>query len=154
MVMKQSLASYLRLTAVSVAAMLGAAVVQAQAPAPAAAAAVQQAAPAAEHANKAKHQAKDKHSAKHKAAKHGKKTKGDKKAAPPEQATLTEFERNALRRCEVYKGDEERRACAARVRSAPASGSVQSGGVMREATQSAPMHHGKKSHAGDKPMKK
>lgn len=43
------------------------------------------------------------------------------------------LEANALRRCEVFKSEESRAACAARVRD-PGSGSVPAGGLLREST--------------------
>lgn len=44
------------------------------------------------------------------------------------------YERNALARCEVFKTDEDRSDCEARVRSgATVSGSVEGGGLLREA---------------------
>ena len=46
-----------------------------------------------------------------------------------------EFERNALRRCEIFKTDLDRQACVERVRQPQISGSVQGGGVLREYTQ-------------------
>jgi len=46
-----------------------------------------------------------------------------------------EFERNALRRCEIFKTDLDRQACVERVRQPQISGSVQGGGVIREYTQ-------------------
>jgi uncharacterized protein YlxW (UPF0749 family) len=46
--------------------------------------------------------------------------------------TANLFEKNQLRRCRVFKGDE-REACEARVRGEGSStGSVQSGGILRE----------------------
>ena len=55
---------------------------------------------------------------------------------------LNEYERNALRRCEVFKTPEDRTACVARVRQPSLSGSVESGGLIRQTTQpvTAPMH--------------
>lgn len=63
-------------------------------------------------------------------------------------AQLNEFERNALRRCEVFKIHEDRQACVERVRNPQISGSVAGGGVIREYTQTVqvpppppPAHH-------------
>ena len=65
--------------------------------------------------------------------------------------SMTEYERNALRRCDVFKGGEERSACEARVRSNAASGSVESGGILRQSTHTAPAapkhHNQKKQHS-------
>ena len=45
------------------------------------------------------------------------------------------YERNALARCEAFKTPQDRSDCEARVRSsATVSGSVEGGGVLREAT--------------------
>lgn len=55
--------------------------------------------------------------------------------ANPHGAQLSEFERNALRRCDVFKTQDDRRACVERVRQPQISGSVQGGGVLREYTQ-------------------
>lgn len=46
-----------------------------------------------------------------------------------------QLERNALRRCEIFKTDDDRRACVERVRQPQISGSVEGGGVIREYTQ-------------------
>ena len=52
--------------------------------------------------------------------------------------TANLFEKNQLRRCRVFKG-EDREACEARVRGDGSStGSVQSGGILREATRPVP----------------
>ena len=48
---------------------------------------------------------------------------------------LDEYQRNALKRCEVFKTDDDRRACVERVRQPQLSGSVAGGGVIREYTQ-------------------
>ena len=47
----------------------------------------------------------------------------------------SEFERNALRRCDIFKTQEDRHACVGRVRQPTISGSVEGGGVIREYTQ-------------------
>jgi hypothetical protein len=52
--------------------------------------------------------------------------------------TANLFEKNQLKRCRVFKGDD-RDACEARVRGEGSStGSVQSGGVLREVTRPVP----------------
>lgn len=48
------------------------------------------------------------------------------------------YERNALARCDVFKVDLDRQACVGRVRNGQASGSVESGGVLREYIQQVP----------------
>ena len=53
---------------------------------------------------------------------------------------LNEYERNALRRCEIFKTDDDRRACVARVRDPQISGGVREGGQMRESTMPVPAH--------------
>lgn len=50
-------------------------------------------------------------------------------------AQPNQFERNALQRCEIFKTDDDRRACVERVRQPQISGSVEGGGVIREYTQ-------------------
>ena len=52
---------------------------------------------------------------------------------PGEQ--LDQYQRNALARCKVFREADDRRACVERVRSAPVSGSVKEGGVLREFTE-------------------
>ena len=52
--------------------------------------------------------------------------------------TATLFEKNQFKRCRVFKG-EDREACEARVRGDGSStGSVQSGGILREVTRPVP----------------
>lgn len=52
--------------------------------------------------------------------------------------TANLFEKNQLKRCRVFKGDD-REACEARVRGDGSStGSVQSGGILREVVQPVP----------------
>lgn len=53
--------------------------------------------------------------------------------------TMTEYERNAFARCQVFKTDIDRRACADRVKQGAASGSVQDGGILRESTIEVPV---------------
>lgn len=66
----------------------------------------------------------------------GERRQGKGPANPPSAAQSgTEFERNALRRCDVFKTDDDRRACVERVRQPKLSGSVEEGGVIREYTQ-------------------
>ena len=47
----------------------------------------------------------------------------------------TQFERNALARCEVFKTDLDRQACVERVRNGQVSGSVEGGGTITEYVQ-------------------
>lgn len=102
--------------------------------------------PAPAHA-KPHHPAKQMH-------KHGAKRKGAGKYATPQQheaaaaehhradprpgASMDEYQRNALKRCEVFKAEEDRRACAARLFHAQTTGSVEEGGVLRKYTQTIP----------------
>ncbi|WP_284337199.1 hypothetical protein [Comamonas sp. NoAH] len=65
----------------------------------------------------------------------GERKRGVGPANPQTGDELTEYQRNALRRCEVFKTDDDRRACVERVRQPQISGSVQGGGVIREYTQ-------------------
>lgn len=65
----------------------------------------------------------------------GERRKGTGPANPPGAQQGTEFERNALRRCEVFKTNDDRHACVERVRQPQLSGSIQGGGVIREYTQ-------------------
>jgi len=52
--------------------------------------------------------------------------------------TANLFEKNQLKRCRVFKGDD-REACEARVRGeGSSSGSVQSGGILREVVRPVP----------------
>jgi len=44
------------------------------------------------------------------------------------------YERNAMARCEVFKTQQDRSDCQARLQGSPVSGSVEGGGVLREAT--------------------
>lgn len=53
----------------------------------------------------------------------------------PQGAQLTEFQRNALQRCEIFKTPDDRSACVERVRQPQISGSIEGGGVIREYTQ-------------------
>lgn len=48
---------------------------------------------------------------------------------------VDEYQRNAFKRCEVFKTEDDRRACVERVRQPQISGSVEGGGVIREYTQ-------------------
>lgn len=58
---------------------------------------------------------------------------------PSTKPAMTQFEQNAFKRCEVFKTDIERNACAARVRAPVASGSVAGGGVLREHVITVPV---------------
>ena len=54
------------------------------------------------------------------------------------ETTANLFEKNQLKRCRVFKGDD-REACEARVRGEGSStGSVQSGGILREVVRPVP----------------
>jgi hypothetical protein len=54
------------------------------------------------------------------------------------ETTANLFEKNQLKRCRVFKGDD-REACEARVRNEGSStGSVQSGGILREVVRPVP----------------
>ncbi|SDM73800.1 hypothetical protein SAMN05428957_1143 [Oryzisolibacter propanilivorax] len=48
------------------------------------------------------------------------------------------YERNAMARCEVFKTQQDQSDCRARLSGQPVSGSVQGGGVLREATTMVP----------------
>lgn len=52
---------------------------------------------------------------------------------------LDQYERNALARCDVFREAEDRRSCVERVRTAPVSGSVKEGGVLREYSEQVPV---------------
>lgn len=45
-----------------------------------------------------------------------------------------QYERNAMMRCQVFKTDVDRMACAERVKAGAVSGSVKEGGILREVT--------------------
>ena len=51
--------------------------------------------------------------------------------------TMTEYERNALARCDVFKTRPEHRACVERLQR-PAQGSVEGGGLLREYSYEVP----------------
>ena len=51
----------------------------------------------------------------------------------------TQYERNAFARCQVFKTDIDRQACADRVKQGSASGSVKDGGILRESTIEVPV---------------
>ena len=48
---------------------------------------------------------------------------------------MDELQRNAVRRCDIFKTELDRSACVARVQQPQLSGSVEGGGVIREYTQ-------------------
>ena len=52
-------------------------------------------------------------------------------------ASTSDYERNALARCEVFKEREDRQACVERMRQTP-QGSVQGGGLLREYSYQVP----------------
>lgn len=54
-------------------------------------------------------------------------------------ATAADYERNAMARCEVFKMQEERKACMDRMRQSP-QGSVQGGGLLREYSYEVPVN--------------
>lgn len=58
--------------------------------------------------------------------------------ANPGGAEMTAFQHNALKRCDVFKSEEDRHACVERVRQGSISGSVSGGGILREYTQTVP----------------
>ncbi len=109
--------------------------------------------PAASHAQP-HHPAKQMH-------KHGSKHKGSSKYASPKKHEaaavaaerrrgadhgegMDQYQRNALKRCDVFKAEEDRHACVARVRHPQVKGSVEGGGVLRTYTETAPAagpHH-------------
>ena len=118
--------------------------------------------PAAAHAQP-HHPAKQMH-------KHGSKHKGSSKYASPKKheaaAVAAERrrgadhgegmdqyqQRNALKRCDVFKAEDDRYACVARVRHPQVKGSVEGGGVLRTYTETAPAagHHHAPGHAPHK----
>ncbi|MEG0202015.1 MAG: hypothetical protein RR718_14805 [Comamonas sp.] len=53
--------------------------------------------------------------------------------------SANQFERNAYARCQVFKTDIDRQACADRVKQGAISGSVQDGGILRESTIEVPV---------------
>lgn len=126
-------------------AVMGASLAHAQtptAPAPESAHVMPADAPADAH----KHPAKKVHKAtpKHRAS-HGKyatpeqheaaAVAGERKRGAGSNAMGTDYERNALSRCEIFKTPDDRKACVERVRQPQISGSVQGGGLIREYTQ-------------------
>ena len=69
----------------------------------------------------------------------GERRRGVGPANPASGDQMDEYQRNALKRCEVFKTDDDRRACVERVRQPQISGSVEGGGVIREYTQTLPV---------------
>lgn len=49
------------------------------------------------------------------------------------------FQNNAMARCDAFKNDGDRRSCLDRVRDGQISGSVEGGGVIREYTEQVPV---------------
>lgn len=149
--MKQPWNTSLRLTCGAIA-LMGASLTWAQtpqaapeAPAPVAAPAAQEAPhhPAKKH-HQAKPKPKPKHHGAHKyaspeqheaAAVAGERLRGVGPGHPKHGDHMDEYQRNALKRCDVFKTDDDRRACVERVRQPQVSGSVQGGGMIREYTQ-------------------
>lgn len=139
-----------------VAAVCALGVVNAQTPAPAAAPAAQAAAPQAQpHEGKKPHHMQ-RHHRSHKEGQYGKQGHHGKYATPEEREAaaaraeersgrmhrgegMDQYQRNALARCEVFRDPEDRRSCVERVRTAPVSGSVKEGGVLREYTEQVPV---------------
>ena len=106
---------------------------------------VEQAKPAAEAAGvqAAKPAAQKHHHSKGHHHRHGDKAMSREDAAAKAEArrgrlddgqSMSQYERNAFARCQVFKADIDRQACAERVRAGAASGSVKDGGILREAT--------------------
>ena len=57
---------------------------------------------------------------------------------------MDQYQRNALKRCDVFKTEEDRRSCVARVHHAQVTGSVEGGGVLRMYSETLPaagQHH-------------
>lgn len=108
-------------------------------------------APAKPHAGKHHHKGKDHHKGKHhrhhgnKAQHHDYKDPAAREAAAARDearrgrlgnnAPEDQFQRNALARCDVFKVELDRQACAERVRGGQVSGSVEGGGTITEYTQ-------------------
>lgn len=125
-------------------------VVNAQTPAPAAAPAAQVAPPQAQpHEGKKPHHMQ-RHHRPHKGGQHGKYATPEEREAAAARAEersgrmhrgegMDQYQRNALARCEVFRDPEDRRSCVERVRTAPVSGSVKEGGVLREYTEQVPV---------------
>lgn len=139
----------LRMTLCAVAVM-GASFAHAQSqavPAPEASSVAPAVAPVAAPADAHKHPAKKHH--KHRAKHHAQQGKyatpaqheaaavaGERKrGVGPGGSQLTDYERNALQRCEIFKTPDDRKACVERVRQPQISGSVEGGGWIREYTQ-------------------
>ncbi len=123
--------------------------------------------PAAAHAQP-HHPAKQMH-------KHGSKHKGSSKYASPKKHEaaavaaerrhgadhgegMDQYQRNALKRCDVFKSEDDRRACVARVRHPQVKGSVEGGGVLRTYSETSPaagQHHapGHAPHKEHRPAK-
>ncbi|NMM80919.1 hypothetical protein B2J86_08285 [Acidovorax sp. SRB_14] len=58
--------------------------------------------------------------------------------AGSQRSSMTDYERNALARCDVFKTQDDRRACVERMHQ-PAQGSVSGGGLLREYTYEEPV---------------
>ncbi|MEX8194418.1 hypothetical protein [Comamonas guangdongensis] len=56
-----------------------------------------------------------------------------------DRGTESQYERNALARCGVFKNDEDRHSCTERMRNGQTSGSVKGGGTITEYTEQVPM---------------
>lgn len=125
-------------------------VVNAQTPAPAAAPAAQAAASQAQQHEGKKPQHMQRHHRTHKQGHHGKYATPQEREAAAARAEersgrmhrgegMDQYQRNALARCEVFREPEDRRSCVERVRTAPVSGSVEGGGVLREYSEQVPV---------------
>lgn len=53
--------------------------------------------------------------------------------------SANQYERNAFARCEVFKTDIDRQACADRVKQGAVNGTVESGGILRESVIQVPV---------------
>lgn len=60
---------------------------------------------------------------------------------PHSASSDAEYQRNMLRRCDIYKTDDDRHACEQRMLRPQISGSVEGGGLIREYTQQVPAPH-------------
>lgn len=77
----------------------------------------------------------------------GERRRGVGPANPRGGDQLDEYQRNALKRCDVFKTDDDRRACVERVRQPQISGSVEGGGWIREYTQTVQVPPPPPAHA-------
>ncbi|MEQ6434519.1 hypothetical protein V8Z74_05630 [Comamonas sp. w2-DMI] len=54
--------------------------------------------------------------------------------------SASQYEQNALARCNVFKTDLDRQACVGRIQNGQTSGSVEGGGTLMEYTQQVPVN--------------